>query len=192
MPTLPSLRPALRRALAVGSLAFALLATNPALTTTGAPAKAATATPRTAAAAPAARPSLAAQRIAHRRSALRTKTWRAFLVAARQKGDPYRYGASGPRAFDCSGLTSYAYRHAGLRLPRTSSAQAGQVRHIRRSSLRRGDLVFFTHGRRVYHVGLFAGFRHGRPYVLHAPYSGTRVRTERIWTNSWFGGTRRI
>lgn len=119
------------------------------------------------------------------------KVWRAFKVGTHQKGDPYRYGATGPGSFDCSGLTSYAYKKAGISLPRTSSAQAGAVRHIKRRDLRKGDLVFFTDGGGVYHVGLFAGRRHGANYVLHAPYSGTDVRVDRIWTNSWFGGTKR-
>jgi cell wall-associated NlpC family hydrolase len=115
---------------------------------------------------------------------------KAMSIAAAQKGDAYGYGASGPNRFDCSGLTFYSFRKAGFKgIPRTSSAQAGWVRHVRRESLRRGDLVFFTSGGRVYHVGVFAGRRNGHPQVLHAPYSGTRVRTERIWTGSWFGGT---
>ena len=110
-------------------------------------------------------------------------------IAAAQKGDPYGYGAAGPNRFDCSGLTFYSFRKAGFKgIPRTSAAQAGWVRHVRRENLRRGDLVFFTSGGRVYHVGVFAGRKNGHPQVLHSPYSGTRVRTERIWTNSWFGG----
>lgn len=117
---------------------------------------------------------------------------KAMAIAAAQKGDPYGYGASGPNRFDCSGLTFYSFRKAGFRgIPRTSSAQAGWVRHVRRENLRRGDLVFFTSGGRVYHVGVFAGRKNGHPQVLHSPYSGTRVRTERIWTGSWFGGTLR-
>lgn len=115
---------------------------------------------------------------------------KAMAVAAAQKGDPYGYGASGPNRFDCSGLTFYSFRKAGFKgIPRTSSAQAGWVRHVRRENLRRGDLVFFTSGGRVYHVGVFAGRKNGHPQVLHSPYSGTRVRTERIWASSWFGGT---
>ena len=57
--------------------------------------------------------------------------------------------------------------------------------------LRRGDLIFFFDGGGVYHVGVYAGFRHGHRRVLHAPYAGTRVRTERIWTDRWFAGTLR-
>jgi len=115
---------------------------------------------------------------------------KAMSIAAAQKGDPYGYGASGPNRFDCSGLVLYSFRRAGFRgIPRTSSAQAGWARHVPRAQLRRGDLVFFTSGGHVYHVGVFAGRKNGNPQVLHSPYSGARVRTERIWTGSWFGGT---
>ncbi|GAB7005424.1 hypothetical protein JCM18899A_28970 [Nocardioides sp. AN3] len=127
----------------------------------------------------------------HQAAARASKALRAYHVGQAQKGDPYVYGATGPNAFDCSGLTSYAYHRAGLSLPRTSSAQAGAVRHIPRSQLHLGDLVFFTSGGHVYHVGLFAGRRHGTDYVLHAPRPGESVRTEAIWTNSWFAGTKR-
>jgi len=105
---------------------------------------------------------------------------RAFRVAAAQKGDPYRYGAAGPNAFDCSGLTSYAFRRAGVPIPRTSSAQRGATRRIPARAARPGDLVFFQSGGSVYHVGFYAGHHQ----VLHSPYSGTRVRKERIWTSA--------
>lgn len=117
---------------------------------------------------------------------------RAMHIAMNQRGDPYRYGAAGPNAFDCSGLVYYAFRHAGFsRTPRTSSAQARFALHIRRSHMHWGDLIFFTSGGSVYHVGLFAGWSHGHRLVLHAPHSGTRVHIDRMWTNAWFPGTLR-
>jgi len=113
-------------------------------------------------------------------------------IAVAQRGKPYVYGASGPGAFDCSGLTSFAFHRAGFRgLPRTSAAQAHFARHIPRTRMQRGDLIFFTGGGGVYHVGLYAGFSHGRRMVLHAPYPGRRVTTQPLWTNSWFAGTLR-
>lgn len=80
----------------------------------------------------------------------------AARVAARQKGDPYRYGASGPGAFDCSGLTSYSFRKAGMKLPRTANSQYQRVRKIKKRNIRKGDLVFFG-GSRKYHVGIYWG-----------------------------------
>jgi cell wall-associated NlpC family hydrolase len=117
----------------------------------------------------------------------------AISVAVAQKGDPYSYGAAGPGSFDCSGLTYYSYRKAGFKhIPRTSSAQAHFAKHIKRSAMKRGDLIFFYDGGGVYHVGVYAGFSHGHRWVLHAPYSGARVRTDKLWTNQWFPGTLRF
>jgi len=116
----------------------------------------------------------------------------ALRVAAHQKGDPYVYGATGPSAFDCSGLMLYSFRAAGLSLPRTAAAQSGAVRHIARNHMHRGDMVFFTSGGHVYHVGIFDGWSHGRRMMIDAPHTGTDVRREAIWSNSWFPGTMRI
>lgn len=129
----------------------------------------------------------------HRRAVRRDhRIDRALAVAARQQGDPYRYGAVGPNSFDCSGLMLYSFRAAGLHLPRTSAAQAGAVRHVSRGNMHRGDLVFFNGGGHVYHVGIFDGWSHGRRIIIHAPYPGASVRKEAIWTNSWFAGTFRL
>ncbi len=121
------------------------------------------------------------------------KVTHAINVAVAQKGDPYVYGAAGPGSFDCSGLTYYSYRKAGFKhIPRTSAAQAHFAKHIKRSAMKRGDLIFFYDGGGVYHVGVYAGFSHGHRWVLHAPHSGTRVRTDKLWTDHWFPGTLRF
>ncbi|MEP7090538.1 MAG: C40 family peptidase [Nocardioidaceae bacterium] len=101
-------------------------------------------------------------------------------IAASKKGAPYRYGASGPRAFDCSGYTRWVFARVGKRLPRTSRAQARFAHRVTRSHRRLGDLVFFRSHGRVYHVGIYAG----RNTIWHAPRSGERVHRERIWTRS--------
>ncbi|MFF3561129.1 C40 family peptidase [Streptomyces sp. NPDC002574] len=108
----------------------------------------------------------------------------ALQVAASKKGAPYRYGATGPRSFDCSGLTLYSFKKVGRKLPRTAAAQYNSTRHIHRSDRTRGDLVFFHYGSSIYHVGIYAG--HGR--IWHSPKPGGRVRLEKIWTRSvWYG-----
>jgi cell wall-associated NlpC family hydrolase len=114
---------------------------------------------------------------------------RAASVALRQVGDPYRYGAAGPRAFDCSGLMQYSYRHAGIKLPRTASAQSKRAHRIPKSKLRRGDLMFFTGGGGVYHAAMFLRWEHGRALMVHAPGSGKKVRRDHPWTTRWFAGT---
>ncbi len=112
---------------------------------------------------------------------------RVLRVAASKKGTPYRYGAVGPRAFDCSGFTRWVFKRVGKHLPRTSRAQYGATRHLKRSHRHRGDLVFFHSGGSVYHVAIYAG----KNRIWHAPSTGQRVKRERLWTNKvWYGRVR--
>jgi cell wall-associated NlpC family hydrolase len=106
----------------------------------------------------------------------------ALLAAESRIGSPYRYGGAGPDAFDCSGLVAYAYKQAGIKLPRTSSQQYAIARPVPRRDLRPGDLVFFRlAGREVSHVGIYAG----DDQFVHAPQSGGKVRMERL-DEEWF------
>jgi peptidoglycan DL-endopeptidase CwlO len=86
-------------------------------------------------------------------------TWSSGREAARRAlsrvGSRYRYGSTGPSAFDCSGLTGYAWRGIGVDVPRTARAQAREARSISRSELRPGDFVFF--GDPVSHVEMYVG-----------------------------------
>ncbi len=126
-------------------------------------------------------------RAVHRRPRPRPSRPRRCGSRRSKKGAPYKYGAQGPKRFDCSGLTLYAYKRAGKRLPRTAAAQYNRTRHIKAGSRKGGDLVFFHSGSGVYHVGLYAGG--GR--IWHAPKTGTVVRLERIWTKKvWYGHVR--
>jgi cell wall-associated NlpC family hydrolase len=93
-------------------------------------------------------------------------------IAAMQVGAPYRYGGASPRGFDCSGLVYYAYRRAGIRVPRTTYAQLHNAHRVPAGQLRPGDLVFFRLDHRpVSHVGIYAGNNR----FVHAPSSGKRV-----------------
>jgi cell wall-associated NlpC family hydrolase len=94
----------------------------------------------------------------------------ALAFARKQLGKPYSWGAAGPSAYDCSGLTMAAWRAAGVSLPRVSRAQAGVGREIARSDLRPGDLVFFYSP--ISHVSLYAG----NGMILDAPRPGKTVR----------------
>jgi cell wall-associated NlpC family hydrolase len=105
---------------------------------------------------------------------------RIVAIAASKRGAPYRYGAAGPNAFDCSGYTKWVFARIGRSLPHSSAMQYARVRHVRASERRRGDLVFFRSGGRVYHVAIYAG----RNYVWHASRPGEYVHRERIWTGS--------
>ncbi|MEV6651650.1 C40 family peptidase [Streptomyces sp. NPDC051219] len=111
----------------------------------------------------------------------------ALKVAASKKGSPYKYGAAGPKRFDCSGLTLYSYKRAGKSLPRTAAQQYNKTLHIAASKRQQGDLVFFHSGRSVYHVGIYAG----KGKIWHSPKTGAVVRLEKIWTKSvWYGRVR--
>ncbi|MGW0881446.1 C40 family peptidase [Streptomyces sp. NPDC002671] len=113
-----------------------------------------------------------------------TTATKALQVAASKRGAPYQWGASGPRRFDCSGLTLYSYKRVGKTLPRTAAQQYNKTHHISAGSRRAGDLVFFHSGSSIYHVGIYAG--HGK--IWHAPKTGDVVKLERIWTRSvWYG-----
>lgn len=114
---------------------------------------------------------------------------RAADVALQQVGDPYRWGATGPDAFDCSGLLQYSFAKAGIKIPRTSAAQAGAARKISKSKLRRGDVMFFQSGGRVYHAAIYLGRSGGKIAMVSAPSTGKRVTRGTPWTSGWFAGT---
>jgi cell wall-associated NlpC family hydrolase len=76
-------------------------------------------------------------------------------TARAQLGKPYEYGGAGPDSYDCSGLTQYAYRAAGIELPHSSRSQSETGTPVARADLRPGDLVFFYQP--VSHVGIYVG-----------------------------------
>ncbi|MEI7029715.1 NlpC/P60 family protein [Streptomyces pratensis] len=95
----------------------------------------------------------------------------ALSAAATQVGKPYYPGGTGPGSYDCSGLTQWAYRQAGVDITRTTYTQQNDGTKIGRSQLKPGDLVFFNG---LSHVGFYAG----NNQILHAPKPGTVVRYE--------------
>jgi len=111
--------------------------------------------------------------------------------ALRQEGDSYAAGGEGPNAFDCSGLTLFAWRWAGVELTHYSAGQYQQVRKIDESKAMPGDLVFYlTGGAR--HVAMYIGdgqIVHASDYgvgVIVSPVRGTP------WTNAHFTGFGRV
>ena len=103
-------------------------------------------------------------------------------------GTRYAYGGTSPASgFDCSGFTSFVYRHFGIDLPHYSGGQFELGRRVSRAGLRPGDLVFFDG---LGHVGIYVGA--GR--FIHAPHSGTRVSIETLsgWYGARFDGARRL
>ncbi|MET8483679.1 C40 family peptidase [Streptomyces tendae] len=108
----------------------------------------------------------------------------AVAYAYQKLGSPYVWGATGPNAFDCSGLTQAAYRAAGVSLPRTTYAQIDAGRRVPRSELLPGDLVFFYSG--ISHVGIYVG----NGQMIHAPNPSAPVRVAPVDEMPFAGATR--
>jgi cell wall-associated NlpC family hydrolase len=106
-------------------------------------------------------------------------------IAKQYLGTPYRWGASGPNAFDCSGFTMYVYRQVGVSLPHSSRAQYNSGPKVSRANLQPGDLVFFGRSR-IHHVGIYVG---GGSYI-HAPHSGAVVRIDPLNRSDYAGACR--
>ncbi|MGE5225725.1 MAG: C40 family peptidase [Planctomycetaceae bacterium] len=104
-----------------------------------------------------------------RSTAVRTRASAATiaLAAARSAlGAPYVYGAAGPGAFDCSGLTMWAYAQAGVAMPHSASAQYAAFPRVSLSALRPGDIVYY--GNYGPHVALYLG----DGMIIHATHPG--------------------
>jgi len=87
-------------------------------------------------------------------------------------GAPYRFGSSGPTAFDCSGLVQFVHHELGIQVPRTAAEQYRAADPIRLDDIEPGDLLFFRiSGKRISHVAIYAGS--GR--FVHAPQTGRPI-----------------
>ncbi|MBP2706370.1 C40 family peptidase [Microbispora sp. RL4-1S] len=115
------------------------------------------------------------------------KAEHAISVARRHLGDPYIWGATGPRAFDCSGLVQFAWRKAGVKLPRTTWEMLDAVKKkVSLAHLKPGDLIFTNGGG---HVGMYLGHKK----VINAPHSGAVVSVDRLkgyWRSNFLTAVR--
>ena len=107
-------------------------------------------------------------------------------TAMAQRGKPYVWAASGPGSYDCSGLTAYAYKAAGISLPHSSALQSRMGQAVSRAELRPGDRVFFYSP--VSHVGIYIG----NGQMVHAPTFGDVVKVASVDSMRGFSGARRI
>ena len=106
------------------------------------------------------------------------------LDAARTKiGTPYAWGGTGPSAFDCSGLTQWAYRQVGLSLPRTSYEQANAGVAVAYQDLQPGDIVISNGGG---HVSIYAG----NGQILHASTAGEPVKYSPLASQTFLAARR--
>ncbi|MBD8869145.1 C40 family peptidase [Nocardioides donggukensis] len=108
----------------------------------------------------------------------------AVNYALAQVGDAYVYGAAGPNAFDCSGLTMMAWAQAGVSLPHSSGAQQSSGARVSSDALQPGDLVFYYSP--VSHVGIYIGG--GR--IVHAANPSTGVQVTGVFSMPYSGAVR--
>lgn len=109
---------------------------------------------------------------------------RAVAYALAQLGDPYVWGAQGPDSFDCSGLTSQAWLHAGKPIPRTSQEQWRQLPKVSLDRLRPGDLVIYYPG--ATHVAMYLG----KGLIIQAPRPGSVVKVSPVGSMPALGAVR--
>jgi cell wall-associated NlpC family hydrolase len=108
----------------------------------------------------------------------------AVQYALAQLGDSYVWGADGPNSFDCSGLTMMAWAQAGVSLSHSAKAQSGEGRHVSKSQLQPGDLVFYYSP--ISHVAMYIG--NGR--IVHAANPSEPVKTDPVDLMPYSGAVR--
>ncbi|MEV6967490.1 C40 family peptidase [Hamadaea sp. NPDC051192] len=106
------------------------------------------------------------------------KAAKVIALAKQYSGRPYRWGAAGPKRFDCTGYTKFIYKKVGVKLPH-SGAQGKKGKKVSRAKALPGDLVIFRDSSgRVYHVGIYAGGNK----MYDAPTYGKKTGLHRIWS----------
>lgn len=118
--------------------------------------------------------------------------------AKKHIGKPYVHGAKGPKAFDCSGFSSYVYRQFGYKISPASRMQATEGVEVAKGDLRKGDLVFFTSRSSrgaVGHVGIVVSADNatGKFKFIHASIRGVKIsENEGYYANRYLGARRII
>jgi peptidoglycan DL-endopeptidase CwlO len=108
----------------------------------------------------------------------------AVQAALSQVGKPYQWGAEGPDSYDCSGLTLWAWAHAGVSLPHNSGMQYAATPRVSLGAIQPGDLLFY--GSPIHHVSMYIG----NNQMVEAPYTGSHVRVVPLRTSDFVGAGR--
>jgi cell wall-associated NlpC family hydrolase len=110
------------------------------------------------------------------------KAAKVLAEAAKHKGAPYKFGASGPNRFDCSGYTMYVYKKAvGKKLPHKANSQQRYGKAVGKGSKKAGDLLVFRSGSYGTHVGIYAG----GGYMWAAPHTGDKVKKQKVYGKNY-------
>ncbi|MFC3897650.1 NlpC/P60 family protein [Lentzea rhizosphaerae] len=116
----------------------------------------------------------------------------ALQAALSKRGSQYQWGGNGPNAFDCSGLTKWAYAAAGITIPRVAVDQYRVGKPVAQNELLPGDLVFYDDGTgnpaAIHHVAMYVG--EGK--MVDAPTEGQLVDVRAIRGDGHYIGARRI
>ena len=99
----------------------------------------------------------------------------AIAFACNQLGEPYRWAAAGPNAWDCSGLMMGSWKAAGVSLPHSSRMQVNYGDRVSVSNIQIGDLIFFNSP--ISHVAMYLG----NGLMIHAPHTGDVVRIATVY-----------
>jgi cell wall-associated NlpC family hydrolase len=114
----------------------------------------------------------------------------AIAAARAQLGVPYVWGGTSPSGFDCSGLTQWAYAHAGIQLPRVAADQYNAGPHPALTALLPGDLLFWatdtSNPATIHHVTMYIG----NGLMIAAPHTGTDVQVQPVYMQGFIGATR--
>ncbi len=99
-------------------------------------------------------------------------------------GKPYQWAAAGPDSYDCSGLTLWAWAHAGVSLPHNSGMQYEATPRVAQNDWQPGDLLFF--GTPIHHVAMYIG----NGQMVQAPYTGSQVQVVSAYRSDYVGAGR--
>jgi peptidoglycan DL-endopeptidase CwlO len=133
-------------------------------------------------------PSISSTHWQHLTKASSAAAQRAVQFALHQVGKPYVFGAAGPGAYDCSGLTMAAWQHGGVSLPHSAADQYNYGHHVSQDSLQPGDLIFFYQP--IGHVTIYIG----DGMMVSAPTEGEDVMVVPLsnFENDYAGATRLV
>lgn len=107
------------------------------------------------------------------------------------EGTPYKWSGNTPKGFDCSGFTSYVFKEFGKELPRRASEQFSGGTELNKKNVKPGDLVFFSHGKGISHVGIIVDVASEGMIMIHSSSSKgiilTNVDTSKYWSSRLVG-----